>query len=625
VRYSIPRKSRRVPLSTLVNLKLERLSGAVTEITSDLSLGGMFVPSDTPAEIGSLVAFEFKVGEDQVEGTGEVIWQRKEGEGPDQPPGMGIRFRYLSPGSRERIFRLVQRYTQEGEEALSSQSGDVPKTQPSEEPLAPVLPLVTEEAAAKVIEPYSLEPSASASTLSAATDASQRLAEPSPPLSSTSSPSPTRPRADDPIAAAVEGLRLPEILQPPREEEEVLLVETEPEEPSKVEEPIEEESKVEEERQLEEERSVEETSEPVQFADLEARETGAGLLAQSVAEAVPPAAATESAFEAEAEPPGWLRPDPPDLPDMPVPPELELVLPGDMTPIYDGDDTAAPARPPQGQWPVQGSGYAEGRGHGGLKLGGRKFVLGLLLLGIAAIAIYLLVPPLMARFSANDGDSERVEVAAPASIASDSSGGSSPAGQVEPEPAGADAATGASFVEPSSAAPKKTARQDTASNTTAPIATAPLTTASPAEEPSNEGGGEDSDRLDTVARPQPAPPEPATSVVTQPMSQIQDIRWRGVAGGTLLTIEADGAISADRFKRQRLAQAPPRELIRFLRVNDAFASRQLTVGSTELRSVRTGFHAGRELHVVLDLADPAVEVVSADAVGAELRILLRRP
>jgi PilZ domain len=116
MRYSVPRKSRRVPLLADIHLKLEELPDPATEKLQNLSLGGMSVGIQRPSAVGSLVAFEFKIGEALIEGTGEVVWNRDGRAGVDKGPAMGIRFRYLSPGSRERIFRLVQWYAnQEGE------------------------------------------------------------------------------------------------------------------------------------------------------------------------------------------------------------------------------------------------------------------------------------------------------------------------------------------------------------------------------------------------------------------------------------------------------------------------------------------------------------------------------
>ncbi len=120
MRHSIPRKSRRVPLSTRVHLKLEDLPDPVEALTLNVSLGGFSVAVPSPAEVGSLVAFEFEVGNALVEGTGEVAWSRPDTEDPERPIGMGVRYRYLSPGSRERIFRLVQWYAAQPDDLESS-------------------------------------------------------------------------------------------------------------------------------------------------------------------------------------------------------------------------------------------------------------------------------------------------------------------------------------------------------------------------------------------------------------------------------------------------------------------------------------------------------------------------
>jgi uncharacterized protein (TIGR02266 family) len=94
-----------VPLETRVYLKLEELTDPVTTTTGNISLGGMYVHMPQPAPEGSLVAFEFRLGEVLVEGTGEVVWSRAANNGDDPSSGMGVRFRFLSPGSRERIFQ----------------------------------------------------------------------------------------------------------------------------------------------------------------------------------------------------------------------------------------------------------------------------------------------------------------------------------------------------------------------------------------------------------------------------------------------------------------------------------------------------------------------------------------
>lgn len=157
MRYSVPRKARRVPLGGDVHLKLENIPEPVAARILNISLGGMSVALEQPAELGSLVAFEMDVAETLVEGTGEVVWVRSADEGEDRPIGMGVRFRYLSPGSRERIFRLVQWFARH-EGAVSGQQaagdlppiphrpgGQPPAIDPLEDPLAALGPVRANE------------------------------------------------------------------------------------------------------------------------------------------------------------------------------------------------------------------------------------------------------------------------------------------------------------------------------------------------------------------------------------------------------------------------------------------------------------------------------------------------
>lgn len=140
-----------------VHLKLEGVVDPITESLLNVSLGGMAVAIRRPPPVGSLVAFEFDLGEALIEGTGEVVWVHPI---PDHPMGksdVGVRFRYLSPGSRERIFRLVQWYTgqdstpgaeQVAEALASGVLSPAGSTTPGRIPASrsPVLPLPLDDA-----------------------------------------------------------------------------------------------------------------------------------------------------------------------------------------------------------------------------------------------------------------------------------------------------------------------------------------------------------------------------------------------------------------------------------------------------------------------------------------------
>lgn len=117
VDYSnIPRDSRRVPLETRVQFKFDRFSGFISEYSANISPGGMFLRMGSPRPPGTVLDFEFRLGDgfELIKGRGEVIWARAEDEGPTRPAGMGIRFLELSEGSRDLIYRIVDEHILQG-------------------------------------------------------------------------------------------------------------------------------------------------------------------------------------------------------------------------------------------------------------------------------------------------------------------------------------------------------------------------------------------------------------------------------------------------------------------------------------------------------------------------------
>lgn len=117
VDYSnIPRDSRRVPLETRVQFKFDRFSGFLSEYSANISPGGIFLRTRAPQAPGTVLDFEFRLGDgfELINGRGEVVWVRSEDEGPTRPAGMGIRFLDLSPGSKELIYRIVDQHILQG-------------------------------------------------------------------------------------------------------------------------------------------------------------------------------------------------------------------------------------------------------------------------------------------------------------------------------------------------------------------------------------------------------------------------------------------------------------------------------------------------------------------------------
>jgi uncharacterized protein (TIGR02266 family) len=111
-----PRIYRRVPFETAVRLRFDRFHGFVEQYSENLSLGGMFLHSDELPPLGADVTVEFRLedGFELIRGRGRVAWVR-EPEDDAGPAGFGLRFLELTPGSRELIFRLVERRVREGD------------------------------------------------------------------------------------------------------------------------------------------------------------------------------------------------------------------------------------------------------------------------------------------------------------------------------------------------------------------------------------------------------------------------------------------------------------------------------------------------------------------------------
>ncbi|MBW8873457.1 MAG: TIGR02266 family protein [Acidobacteria bacterium] len=105
-----------MPLETRVQFKFDRFSGFLSDFSANISPGGMFIRTRTPQPPGTVLEFEFRLGDgfELIKGRGEVVWVRPEDEGPARPAGMGLRFLELSLGSKELIYRIVDHHIQQG-------------------------------------------------------------------------------------------------------------------------------------------------------------------------------------------------------------------------------------------------------------------------------------------------------------------------------------------------------------------------------------------------------------------------------------------------------------------------------------------------------------------------------
>ncbi len=120
-------------------------------------------------------------------------------------------------------------------------------------------------------------------------------------------------------------------------------------------------------------------------------------------------------------------------------------------------------------------------------------------------------------------------------------------------------------------------------------------------------------------------PLPAVREDTGPAATgVDRITFEKAAGGTDVILWGNGAIRARSYVRSRIEGNPPRELIRISGIKRPAPAARLAVGTPEVLQVRTGLHAGDELHVVLDLAGPKVTVTGVEEGENRLRIHLKK-
>lgn len=164
---TVPFESKRVPLERTIILKFERFSGFIKEYSANISMGGMFVRTNNFKPTGSQFDFAFKLSDDfsLIQGRGEVAWVREEDEGPDNPAGMGIRFKDLDWESRKLIFRLVDQFIQDGgvpfdvDRGVEGRGGRTPEEELTEEvELTAALGLTPEEKGVESGEKERIDP-----------------------------------------------------------------------------------------------------------------------------------------------------------------------------------------------------------------------------------------------------------------------------------------------------------------------------------------------------------------------------------------------------------------------------------------------------------------------------------
>ncbi|HWN43583.1 MAG TPA: hypothetical protein VNW71_15245 [Thermoanaerobaculia bacterium] len=125
----------------------------------------------------------------------------------------------------------------------------------------------------------------------------------------------------------------------------------------------------------------------------------------------------------------------------------------------------------------------------------------------------------------------------------------------------------------------------------------------------------------------PAPDPGTPPALTGPSATaLERITFEQASGGTDIILWGNGAIRPEVYSQSRIGD-PPRELIVLTGMGRAFPAARVEVGTGEVKQIRTGYHQkarGNEQHVVIDLADPAVQVTRIEAREKHLRIHLQK-
>jgi molecular chaperone DnaK len=622
---NLPRDSTRVPLAHRIQLKFDRFSGFINEYFSNISPGGIFIRTDTPEPPGQLLDFEFRLGDgyELIRGRGEVVWARQRGEGLERPPGMGVRFIELSPGSKDLIYKIVDDYAAHGGKPFDLTPPAALENEPPVDFLLGDVPPVDPGAAAGPAAADPAEPPRAPAARGAGSP------PPGSPVAAAAvgSPAASPPSAPAPAAGLVSlpwTLELPAIQQLPG------VPAITPRSP------------------------------------LEALGAGAGAATSlsaaaeqqpgaldGVGDGTPPepsvwrvgAAASHAADPlaqvAAALPPlDELAPEVPALPPAPasVPAPAPVAAPAPApaaAPAFSSFDLAAPRR--RSRMPLLGA---------------------LTAIALLGLAVYLLRDPAMdwiERYQA--ARSGQTPAAAPATPplpappdirARRRAGSTTPAATaiaaapaasapIASAPIASTRATSPSMASTPAAASRAAPAAVPASPSTAsrpvaaPATSAPAASAASAAIAAAPGAGAGAPGP-AAGSPGPVAAAPAGRAVMEPVATagagrpataVERITWQASGDGTEVVLWGNGEFTRQSYSHNRIGGSPVREVFRIAGIERPYASSRIPARTPELLQIRTGQHPGNELDVVLDLGGRGVQVTAVEPGPRQLHIHLR--
>jgi type IV pilus assembly protein PilZ len=103
------RSEDRAPITLKVDYK--RLNTFFADYTKNISKGGTFIKTNRPLPVGTEFVFELSLPstDEQLRLLGEVVWVVAEPGSEDNPPGMGIRFKFEHDAERRGVREFVGR------------------------------------------------------------------------------------------------------------------------------------------------------------------------------------------------------------------------------------------------------------------------------------------------------------------------------------------------------------------------------------------------------------------------------------------------------------------------------------------------------------------------------------
>jgi hypothetical protein len=191
------RSATRAAIDAAVRMQFDDSLEVVEGRCYNISIGGMFLDSDSLRPKGSLVRFELLLEDGiSVRGLGEVVWAQDSAI-PGRRAGLGLKFRFLEQRDRQAIFKLVSQHIKEKLAQRPPMAG---------EPPVPDTPLARQRRASMLGEGLPSQPSEPAfgplsSTPLSSTPLSATVASPLP-VASSAPPPADRPSRPVPIISA---------------------------------------------------------------------------------------------------------------------------------------------------------------------------------------------------------------------------------------------------------------------------------------------------------------------------------------------------------------------------------------------------------------------------------------